>query len=79
MSKWEEYKQKNKDNPAQTKPWSILNPFTEYTTEELFDKRMEICKACPEFIQLTKQCKKCGCFMSLKAKMTNSTCPIDKW
>jgi hypothetical protein len=47
--------------------------------DELAKKRMEICKACPHFISLTTQCKKCGCIMAAKTKLKNATCPIGKW
>lgn len=46
---------------------------------ELIDKRMSLCLECPELISITKQCKKCGCFMSVKTKLTNAVCPIGKW
>jgi len=42
-------------------------------------KRLAICKACPEFIAATSQCRKCGCFMSAKTKLKVASCPINKW
>ena len=68
-----------KKNLGTTRPWDMLNPKTEYVEEEEASKRMDICKACPELIQLTKQCKKCGCFMELKTKLEYAKCPIGKW
>ena len=41
--------------------------------------RMKICLQCEHFLKMTKQCKKCGCFMIIKTRLPNSTCPIDKW
>jgi hypothetical protein len=48
-------------------------------SEEVATKRIEICIACPELIQVTKTCKKCGCFMAAKTKMKNVECPLKKW
>jgi predicted transposase YdaD len=61
------------------KPWDFLNPNTEYADEATSQERYSICKGCPEFINLSKQCKKCGCFMSAKTRLADATCPIGKW
>jgi hypothetical protein len=61
------------------KPWDLFNPNQPRSEEELVEYRMSICTICPEFIDLTKQCKKCGCIMSLKTKLKNASCPIGKW
>lgn len=60
-------------------PMDLVNPKTEWADEEKSLARYEICKACPELIKLTKQCKKCGCLMHLKTKLELATCPIGKW
>lgn len=60
-------------------PMDIINPGTEWAEQSLADQRFEICKACPELIKLSKQCKKCGCFMAIKTKMQAATCPLEKW
>jgi len=75
MNAWEKYKEKLGD----TRPWDIVNPKTEWAKEELASERLSICNGCPELIKLTSQCKKCGCFMSVKTKLLNATCPIGKW
>ncbi|MEI7674868.1 MAG: DUF6171 family protein [bacterium] len=76
-SAWEKYKEKN--NLNQVKPWDVLNPNTEWTDEETSKIRFDLCKSCPELIKLTKQCKKCGCFMAVKTKLQMASCPIGKW
>ena len=43
------------------------------------DKRISICEGCEHFIKITKQCSKCGCFMKLKTRLTDASCPIGKW
>jgi hypothetical protein len=74
-SRWQQYKDKLGD----TRPWDLLNPNTEYAEEADADRRYDICKSCPELIDLTKQCKQCGCIMSLKTKLQHATCPLEKW
>lgn len=64
---------------SEVSPMDLINPNTEWASEEKSNSRFEICKACPELIKLTKQCKKCGCLMHLKTKLEAATCPIGKW
>jgi hypothetical protein len=59
--------------------WDIFKPETEYLNDEDFNKRLNVCKVCPFFINISKQCSRCGCFMNLKAKMSHATCPIGNW
>jgi len=73
-SRWQEYREKNGVTPL-----DLLNPMTKRASEDLSASRMEICKACPELIQATTQCKKCGCFMAIKTKLEAAKCPIGKW
>jgi hypothetical protein len=70
---WEEYKAKNKVTPLD------LLYKDKYIEEAEANKRLDICKACPELIKLTHQCKRCGCLMNLKTKLKDATCPIGKW
>ena len=44
-----------------------------------YRERMHICEECDSFLRLTKQCKECGCFMFLKARIAKMSCPLDKW
>jgi hypothetical protein len=60
-------------------PMDLVNPDTEWVDETLFNERYSICKSCPELIKLTKQCKKCGCFMAVKSKLKMASCPLGKW
>ena len=72
---WEEYKKKLGD----TRPWDVLNPKTEWLSDDDTSKRLDICRSCEFFNNLTKQCKHCGCMMPIKAKMKESACPVGKW
>jgi hypothetical protein len=74
-SAWEQWKQ----NLGETRPWDLVNPKSEWASEETANARYEICKLCPELINLTKQCKKCGCFMAAKTRLEKATCPIGRW
>jgi hypothetical protein len=74
-SKWQQYKEKL----GETRPWDLLNPNTEYVEEAEATRRYDICKSCPELIDLTKQCKQCGCVMPLKTKLLRAECPLKKW
>lgn len=75
MSKWDEYKK----NLGTVRPWDLVNPNTEWASDNVAEERYSICQSCPELIKLTKQCKKCGCFMAAKTKLQKATCPIGKW
>jgi hypothetical protein len=61
------------------KPWDLINPKQERVNDIISDARYEICTKCPHFLNVTKQCKKCGCFMAAKTKLKNATCPIGEW
>jgi hypothetical protein len=75
MSAWSEYKKKLGD----TRPWDILNPNTPHATQEEAKERFNICASCPELIKATAQCKQCGCFMKVKVKLKEASCPLLKW
>jgi hypothetical protein len=50
-----------------------------FVDRELAQSRFDFCKSCEHFFNSTSSCKKCGCFMKLKVKIPNSTCPVGKW
>jgi len=73
-SAWQEYKKKL----SGSRPWHLLNS-NNYVDDQISSSRYEICKSCPELIDLTKQCKQCGCIMTMKTKLINASCPLSKW
>lgn len=75
MSKWNDYKEKLGD----TRPWDIINPQIPRAEDELANKRLDICFGCDRLVNVTKQCKECGCFMALKVKLQQAVCPLGKW
>ncbi len=62
-----------------SRPWDLFNKKIGRVSPEKARERYEVCKECPFFIKMTKQCTKCGCIMPEKVKLANSFCPIHKW
>jgi hypothetical protein len=75
LNAWQQYKQ----NLGDVRPWDLLDPTAEKAVPEEATRRLSICLDCPELIQITKQCKKCLCFMQAKTKLQAAHCPINKW
>lgn len=48
-------------------------------SKEESKRRYKICKSCPNLRSWTKMCKVCNCFMPLKVKIQNTSCPIGLW
>lgn len=63
----------------QVRPWDLFNKKKGRVDSETYKKRIEICSQCPELISKTFQCKKCGCFMKQKSKLSDASCPLNKW
>ena len=76
---WHKYKKKVEEADRAVKPWDLLDPRVPRVSEEEHLRRYDLCLGCPELIQLTKQCKKCGCFLKAKTGLEAATCPIGKW
>ena len=75
MSKWQEWK----NAQGETRPWHMFDPSKKVDDPKIAENRFSICKACPELIELTSQCKKCFCVMTLKTQLEAAKCPIGKW
>jgi len=41
--------------------------------------RMKMCLQCDHFFEPTRQCKKCNCFMPIKVRLVDASCPVGKW
>ena len=59
------------------KPWHYLTQ--DHVDDATQQSRYALCKECPSFINLTKQCSLCGCFMKAKTAIKNATCPDGRW
>lgn len=46
--------------------------------EAVLKMRWDLCLGC-EFLTDHNTCKKCGCFMKVKHKLSHAKCPIGKW
>jgi Family of unknown function (DUF6171) len=46
---------------------------------ELAGERLKVCEECPHFRHLARQCSLCSCFLDLKTKLLEATCPVEKW
>lgn len=55
------------------------NKMSEENKELSAAQRMQVCMDCEHLFKPTRQCKQCGCFMKVKTRMKNATCPIGKW
>jgi len=75
MSPYQEWKK----SLGTTRPWDMINPNVEHSTEEESASRYSICEQCPSLLKLTHQCKECGCFMKMKVKLKQAVCPLGKW
>jgi hypothetical protein len=44
-------------------------------------RRLAICRDCPEFQSAGPKCRKCGCNLQLKTRLSSETgqCPLGKW
>ena len=47
--------------------------------QSIIDARWNECQNCEHLIKSTSSCKKCGCFMKVKTKISTARCPIGKW
>ena len=51
-------------------------------SKEIREERYDMCKACPAFIEDSKRCSECGCFMEAKTWVggdKDALCPLKKW
>tara|TARA_R110000851_G_scaffold68908_1_gene154626 strand:- start:262 stop:669 length:408 start_codon:yes stop_codon:yes gene_type:complete len=50
-----------------------------FVNDKTYKDRLDICRDCPMLFKATMSCKRCGCFMRIKAKMSSMSCPDKKW
>ena len=61
------------------RPFDLFNSKIGRVSRQTAQERLDICRNCPSFVSLTTQCQECGCFMKMKTKLPNATCPLGKW
>ena len=54
-----------------------MNKF--FVPNEIYEDRIAICKECIYYAKTLGQCKRCLCFMKIKARIGNQECPQKYW
>ena len=52
---------------------------SKYISKEIYKQRIQTCTLCPKYDENFNRCKECGCFLLLKAVLTFTKCPLNKW
>tara|TARA_R110000744_G_scaffold214666_2_gene333442 strand:+ start:489 stop:911 length:423 start_codon:yes stop_codon:yes gene_type:complete len=50
-----------------------------FVPDKVYKKRIAICKKCEFYFKPTGNCKMCGCFMKIKARISMMDCPKQFW
>lgn len=50
-----------------------------HANQTIVTDRINTCNTCEYLFTPTRNCKKCGCFVDIKARFINSECPLGKW
>ena len=58
---------------------NIINNKELSVSDEIYEKRMSICHGCPKFNKELKKCNECGCFLTVKARLSGMKCPLNHW
>lgn len=49
-------------------------------SDDVYERRLEVCRTCPQYRFVDGRCSLCGCFiMNAKARLAQEYCPIGKW
>ena len=54
-----------------------MNKF--FVPDEVYEERLAICRECVYYFKPTGNCKRCLCFMKLKARISSQECPQKYW
>ena len=54
-----------------------MNKF--FVPKDIYEDRMSICKSCVYYYKPTGNCKRCLCFMKVKARIAPMQCPEKYW
>ena len=52
-------------------------PEGERASDELYEERLGVCMACDSLLSGT--CRKCGCYVEIRAASKASGCPVGRW
>ena len=59
--------------------FQAINDFTSGKFSEIAESRLKTCRECEFFQKNYSRCSKCGCIMSVKARIPGMKCPVGKW
>jgi len=54
-----------------------MNKF--FVNKKIYEDRINICKSCVYYFKPSGQCKRCLCFMKVKARIATQECPQKYW
>tara|TARA_R110000744_G_scaffold319857_1_gene426105 strand:- start:391 stop:795 length:405 start_codon:yes stop_codon:yes gene_type:complete len=54
-----------------------MNKF--FATNEVYEDRMAICRACVYYSKVLGNCTVCKCFMKIKSRIASQSCPQKYW
>ena len=54
-----------------------MNKF--FVPDEIYEERLAICRECIYYSSILGQCKRCLCFVKLKARLAPMACPQKFW
>tara|TARA_R110002012_G_scaffold194871_1_gene362657 strand:+ start:567 stop:968 length:402 start_codon:yes stop_codon:yes gene_type:complete len=54
-----------------------MNKF--FVPNKVYEERLAICKECVYYFKPTGNCKRCMCFVKLKARLAPASCPQSFW
>ena len=54
-----------------------MNKF--FVPNKVYEERLEICRECVYYFKPTGNCKRCMCFMKIKARIAPMECPQKYW
>ncbi len=52
-------------------------PAEDKSDESVYRSRLNVCKECDSL--LSGMCRKCGCYVEVRAAGINACCPVEKW
>jgi len=50
-----------------------------FVPKDIYEDRISICKSCVYYFKPSGQCKRCLCFMKVKARIATQECPQKYW
>jgi hypothetical protein len=58
---------------------SHINNGSKICSQDLVEKRINICLSCDKYNPNKDSCSECGCYLSVKTSWAEQKCPLGKW